>query len=56
MLAAAALELVVRDLRPEDWPAVAAIYRDGIRDGMASFETEVPPWETWVVTWPLSPS
>jgi L-amino acid N-acyltransferase YncA len=47
LLAAAALELIVRDLRPEDWPAVAAIYRDGIRDGMASFETEVPPWEAW---------
>ena len=53
MLAAAALELVVRDLRPEDWPAVAAIYRDGIRDGMASFETEVPPWEAWDAAHPI---
>jgi L-amino acid N-acyltransferase YncA len=53
LLAAAALELIVRDLRPEDWPAVAAIYRDGIRDGMASFETEVPPWETWDAGHPI---
>ncbi len=53
MLAAAALELIVRDLRPEDWPAVAAIYRDGIRDGMASFETEVPPWEAWDAGHPI---
>ena len=53
MLAAAAIELVVRDLRPEDWPAVAAIYRDGIRDGMASFETEVPPWEAWDAAHPI---
>ena len=37
----------VRELRPEDWPAVAAIYRDGIRGGLASFETEVPSWEAW---------
>ena len=53
MLAAAALELIVRDLRPEDWPAVAAIYRDGIRDGMASFETEVPPWDSWDAGHPI---
>jgi phosphinothricin acetyltransferase len=39
--------LIVRDLRPDDWTEVAAIYRDGMRDGMATFETEVPSWETW---------
>jgi phosphinothricin acetyltransferase len=46
-LAAAGTELAVRDLRPEDWPQVAAIYRDGMRSGMATFETEVPSWESW---------
>ena len=49
MLAATALEPIVRELRAEDWPAVAAIYRDGIRGGLASFETEVPTWEAWDV-------
>ena len=39
--------MVVRDLRPDDWAEVAAIYRDGMRDGMATFETEVPSWEEW---------
>jgi L-amino acid N-acyltransferase YncA len=39
--------MVVRDLRPDDWTEVAAIYRDGMRDGMATFETEVPSWEAW---------
>src|SRR5262249_51134391 len=34
-------------LRPDDWTEVAAIYRDGMRDGMATFETEVPSWERW---------
>jgi L-amino acid N-acyltransferase YncA len=38
---------VVRDLRPEDWPAVRAIYEDGIRSGDATFETELPSWEAW---------
>jgi len=38
---------MVRDLRPDDWPAVRAIYEDGIRSGHATFETEPPPWEQW---------
>ena len=37
---------VVRDLRPEDWPEVAEIYREGIRDG-GTFATEPPSWEAW---------
>ena len=39
--------LLIRDLRPDDWAEVAAIYRDGMRGGMATFETEVPPWDAW---------
>jgi L-amino acid N-acyltransferase YncA len=37
----------LRPLEPDDWPAVSAIYWDGMRDGLATFETEVPPWEVW---------
>jgi L-amino acid N-acyltransferase YncA len=37
----------LRELRPGDWPAVAAIYWDGIRSGLASFETALPSWEAW---------
>jgi phosphinothricin acetyltransferase len=36
---------VVRDLMPGDWPAVEAIYREGIAAGNATFETEPPSWE-----------
>jgi phosphinothricin acetyltransferase len=36
----------VRDLRPDDWPAVREIYEDGIRSG-ATFETEAPSWDAW---------
>jgi phosphinothricin acetyltransferase len=37
----------VRDLRADDWPEVARIYREGIETGNATFETEVPSWEEW---------
>jgi L-amino acid N-acyltransferase YncA len=37
----------VRQLEPNDWPAVAEIYWDGMRGGLATFETEVPTWEAW---------
>jgi len=37
----------LRHLEPDDWLAVAEIYWDGMRDGLATFETEVPSWEAW---------
>lgn len=37
----------VRAMRAEDWPAVAAIYAEGIAGGDATFETDVPSWESW---------
>ena len=39
--------MLVRDLLAADWPAVRAIYEDGIRSGDATFETEAPSWEGW---------
>lgn len=35
----------VREMRPEDWPAVEEIYRHGIEDGEATFETRTPSWQ-----------
>ena len=43
--------MIVRDLRPDDWPAVRAIYEDGIRSG-ATFETRAPSWEAWDASHP----
>ena len=37
----------LRPLQPDDWQAVAEIYWDGMRDGLATFQTEVPPWADW---------
>jgi len=32
---------------PGDWPAVRAIYREGIDTGNATFEEQPPDWEEW---------
>lgn len=40
-------DLLIDAMRPEDWPAVETIYRAGIATGMATFETETPPWAQW---------
>jgi L-amino acid N-acyltransferase YncA len=37
----------VRALRPDDWPAVREIYRQGIETGNATFESEPPEWEAF---------
>jgi L-amino acid N-acyltransferase YncA len=34
-------------MRPECWPAVRAIYSEGIATGNATFETQLPEWEKW---------
>jgi L-amino acid N-acyltransferase YncA len=39
--------LLIRALTEADWPAVAAIYAEGIATGNATFETAVPAWEAW---------
>src|SRR4051812_11192275 len=30
-----------------DWPAVCAIYEEGIATGVATFKTEAPSWPEW---------
>lgn len=37
----------IRPLLPGDWPQVAHIYQEGIDTGLATFETDVPPWSAW---------
>jgi L-amino acid N-acyltransferase YncA len=34
-------------MRTDDWPAVRAIYLEGIATGHATFQTEAPAWEEW---------
>lgn len=37
----------IEAMAPGDWPAVRAIYTDGLATGQASFETGPPSWEDW---------
>ncbi|WP_066905177.1 helix-turn-helix domain-containing GNAT family N-acetyltransferase [Millisia brevis] len=41
----------VRAMADTDGEAVRAIYADGIATGVATFETEVPPWSTLRARW-----
>lgn len=43
-MTATATDLTIEPLTPGDWPAVRAIYADGIATGHATFEAEPPEW------------
>jgi L-amino acid N-acyltransferase YncA len=45
----ATAEVELRPLEPDDWEAVEEIYYAGLRNGLATFETETPSWEAWDV-------
>ena len=34
--------LTVQAMRPEDWPAVRAVFLEGVATGQATFETGAP--------------
>jgi phosphinothricin acetyltransferase len=38
---------VIRALTRADWPAVAAVYEEGIATRLATFETAAPGWAEW---------
>lgn len=40
-------ELKIEPMTDADWPAVRAIYLEGIATGHATFETSAPEWEAW---------
>jgi L-amino acid N-acyltransferase YncA len=44
---ATADEITIDPLEPRHWEAAAAIYREGIATGNATFETSVPNWPEW---------
>lgn len=39
--------VIVTAMTPADWPAVQAVYREGIATGNATFETTPPDWAHW---------
>jgi L-amino acid N-acyltransferase YncA len=40
-------DIRIREMQPDDWSQVRAIYDAGIATGQATFETEPPTWESW---------
>jgi phosphinothricin acetyltransferase len=41
------LLVIIRPMGAADWPAVEAIYREGIDAGNATFESQPPTWEAF---------
>lgn len=39
--------ILLREMKPDDWAGVAAVYKEGIATGNATFQQEVPAWESW---------
>lgn len=37
-------------MQPADWPAVRAIYAEGMATGNATFDTVIPEWAEWSAT------
>jgi phosphinothricin acetyltransferase len=40
-------DVLIDDLRCDDWDQVRRIYQDGLDTGNASFEVEAPAWDVW---------
>jgi phosphinothricin acetyltransferase len=41
------VEYRIEEMSEADWPAVRAIFRQGIETGHATFESESPDWAVW---------
>ena len=41
------MDYSISPLLPQHWPAVRAIYAEGIATGNATFETDLPDWTKW---------
>ena len=42
------MEFKIEKMKHEDWEQVSKIYMEGIETGNATFETDVPSWESWI--------
>lgn len=41
------MDYKVEEMKKEDWEEVSKIYLEGINTGKATFQTEIPTWESW---------
>lgn len=42
------MDFKINKMKREDWEQVSKIYGEGIKTGNATFEADVPSWESWV--------
>lgn len=42
------MDFIIDELKSEDWERVSKIYIEGIETGNATFETDIPSWNSWV--------
>ena len=47
LISDSAQDMAIETLTAGDWPAVSAIYAQGIESRNATFETEIPSWVEW---------
>lgn len=40
-------DIHITNFSEEDWEKIKAIYREGMKTGYSTLETEVPTWENW---------
>ncbi|WP_296381455.1 GNAT family N-acetyltransferase [Winogradskyella sp.] len=40
-------KLIFRELKETDWEQVSSIYQEGLDTGNATFETNLPDWDSW---------
>lgn len=41
------MSIIIREMQPSDWQAVATIYQEGMDTNLATFQTECPTYEAW---------
>ncbi len=41
------MEYKIDAMKPSDWEQVKSIYVEGIKTGLATFQSEAPSWENW---------
>lgn len=41
------MQYIIDEMEASDWEQVKEIYLEGIRTGLATFQTEAPVWENW---------
>jgi len=40
-------EILISEMQEDNWLEVSRIYKEGIETGLATFETEIPTWNSW---------